>query len=200
MRYALVGDSHGQVLLPGLRKHLIATGHTVVLEEANPGWSTSKYIDNGIRARLLAARPDRVIFELGGNDHQSGSTALTSMVQAARDAGAKSIVWFGPFTAVKAPYRDLHNAVADAQAKLLPSLGVRFIDTRPFSQIGHRSDGVHFASYRAILASMTPYTTSTPRALPTIPRPVWWAGAAAAVVGAVLLIAHALRPPTDTPR
>ena len=44
------------------------------------------------------------------------------------------------------------------QARILPPLGVKWVDTKSYSQTGHRSDGVHFtsAAYRQLAAQMLP--------------------------------------------
>ena len=153
MRIALVGDSHSQVLWPRLKTALEAAGHQVVLSEATPGWAESKYISSGsLPDKLKAAQPDLVVYELGGNnmsrieaDYRKGPETL---VKLAKDVGA-SVVWFGP-AAVDASKDSStsirHESTADMQSRILPALGVTWVDSRPFTvnSPNHQPDGVHF--------------------------------------------------------
>lgn len=190
MRYALIGDSHGQVIVPALRKALTAAGHTVVLAEANPGWSSSRYLSDGIAARLRAARPDRVVVQLGGNDRQKDAemaTTLGAWRDAIVGAGADAI-WFGPFQAIRDPHRGSHDTTAGILARRLPALGIRFVDTRPFSQEGHRDDGVHFRSYASIARAISDRLAQT-LAAPRSSVRGWIAlGVASAALVAFLLL------------
>ena len=162
-----------------------------MLSLANAGWSEAKYLTTDIGGQLRAAAPDIVVFELGGNNQKMSEGAysadLQRLVAFAKDAGAKTIIWFSPFHALEASTAKRHDASADMQSHILPSMGVRWVDTRPYSMEGHRSDGVHFtnAAYQQIAARM----------LPEIQVGVTEAGWALPVVigAAVIAVAVALR-------
>jgi lysophospholipase L1-like esterase len=153
-----------------LRSSLSAQGNTVVLSLANAGWSESKYLTTDIAGQLRSAAPDIVVYELGANNSKRDPNAYGSDVQRlvalAKDAGASTIIWFSPFHAlssVNARVAENHEFSSGVQANLLPALGVRWVDTRPYSQSGHRSDGVHFTNegYRQLAARMLPEIRET---------------------------------------
>ena len=149
---ALIGDSHTQAIWPIVTRELTKVGHTVVLSEANPGWSEATFRQKmpDLPARLKAARPDIVVIELGGNGSKSGEAYADDvrwLVQAARDAGADRVIWYGPAatsTGASEGVARHHVEAAEAQSQLLPSLGVEWHDSRPLTTTDHRSDGVHF--------------------------------------------------------
>ena len=157
-RVVFVGDSHGEVLGPLLRTALLQRGATVPLVLANRGWSTSRYVASGELDRMRGARPDLVIYELGGNDGpvsaQAYAPALRAAVGAARAAGAREIVWIGPARTAEGATPDTavrHENNALYQESLLPQMAVRWIDSRRHTYGGHGRDGVHFsrAGYEA---------------------------------------------------
>jgi hypothetical protein len=148
MRIALIGDSHSQALWPIVRPALAAAGHIVVLQEANPGWSEAKYLSSTLGAKLAGAKPDLVVYELGGNnmkmDMASYRNDALGLVQLAKQAGA-SVLWLGPPSsnaAVAASTSARHEATANMQEQL----GLDWVDSRPYTLSNHRSDGVHFDS------------------------------------------------------
>lgn len=150
---ALIGDSHTQAIWPLVKSALSAT-HSVVLQEANPGWSEATYRQKmpDLPARLAAARPEIVAIELGGNGTKTGDAYAEDvrwLVSAAKDAGASRIIWYGPATTAQGAsdyVRDRHEQIADEQSRLLPSLGVEWHDSRPLTLTDQRSDGVHFTN------------------------------------------------------
>lgn len=149
-RVALIGESHEQVLWPLLAPKLRAAGHEVVYQVANPGWSEARFLKDGdLAARLSAARPDVVIFGLGGNNRQAGTAYTSTVKRLLALASPARVVWIGVPVAVKAPFDRYHADTANEQAATLPGLGVTWIDSRPYTRAGHRADGVHFTSYRA---------------------------------------------------
>jgi lysophospholipase L1-like esterase len=172
MRIALIGDSHSQVLWPRLTAGLTAAGHQVVLTEANPGWSEAKYISSGsLPAKLQTAKPDLVVFELGGNNmkmdlpsYQGDPAALIKM---AKSSGA-SVLWLGPpasdaSKASSTAHR--HETTANMQSSLIRALGASWVDSRPFTvnSQNHQADGVHFngTGYTAWAKAMLPYILSS---------------------------------------
>jgi lysophospholipase L1-like esterase len=149
-RVAMVGDSHSVVFFPMLVPQIEAAGHQVVLRESNNGWSEAKYISDGLPARLKAAKPDWVVFELGANnwkmDPATYAADVKVLYQAAKDAGASRVIWMSPPKAVRADIEEKHEKTSEMQKALFPSLGIEWIDTRPFMNTGHSGDGVHFGS------------------------------------------------------
>lgn len=151
---ALIGDSHTQALWPRVSKALAPSGYTVVLQEAQPGWSEASFRSkkSDLPARLAEARPEVVVIELGGNAQKVGDAYAEDarwLVTAAKDAGAKRILWYGPATSVASINQDAatrHERTANTQSTLLPSLGVEWHDSRPLTLTDQRSDGVHFTS------------------------------------------------------
>jgi hypothetical protein len=136
----MLGDSHSQLLGPRMKTRLNAAGHSVSYQ-AFPGKGTAA-------AQSLATIPrnqDAVILSLGGNDRRDQSAARKKLVDTVkiRNPDAK-IVWFGPFAAPESWVGPHHDEQAEAQRSQLPTLGVTWVDTRPFSRTGHRADKVHF--------------------------------------------------------
>ena len=173
MRIALVGDSHTQVVWPALKKLLSATGYVVCLQEANPGWDVKSYQEKmNLPQKLASCNPDVVVYGLGGNNFELTSDAYSRRIawaiDAARNAGAKRILWVGPATAKRADVNDRHQKTADILASILPSYHVEFLDTRPFTLSGQRSDGVHFdsATYQRWAQRIADALANAPEASP----------------------------------
>lgn len=150
----LIGDSHTQVLWPIVTRAVGGAGHSVVFSEAHPGWSEETYRQKmpDLLSRLAAARPEIVVFELGGNGGKTGAAYAEDvrwLVQASRDAGARRIIWYGPASTApqaSASVAARHQQIANEQSSLLPSLGVEWHDSRPLTLTDQRDDGVHFNS------------------------------------------------------
>ena len=150
MRVLLVGDSHSQALWPRVRPWAEGRGH-VVRAISNAGWSEQRYLnDDSLWQAIEEFRPDGVVVELGGNNRLAGrdyETLLRTFVERCQTAGANVVWWVGPSTAIKQPWRGTHDASAETQARVLPTLpNVRWLDSRPFTTSGQRDDGVHFTS------------------------------------------------------
>ena len=155
-RVFIVGDSHVQMLGPLLTRQLRSDGFDVIGYEARPGWSSLRYQRAGDLAELLEANgsPEVVVVSLGGNDipasRERYRAHLEWVVSQARAAGAQKIVWLGPATSdTDASERAAvvgarHEQNAEWQAELLPTLGVRWIDSRPCTNAHHGRDGIHF--------------------------------------------------------
>lgn len=152
----VVGDSHVQMLGPTLTHRLEERGVRVAGYEARPGWSTQRYRRAGDLTDVLegAGRPEIVVVSLGGNDFvgspETYYAQLSWVVDHARAAGAREIIWLGPATSdVEAGERAAevgarHERNANLQAELLPALGVTWIDSRPMTTEHHGRDGIHF--------------------------------------------------------
>lgn len=142
MTFALIGDSQAEGLAPWLRREL---GSDLVFVDARRGRPTSEFLD----ARI--PQVDVLIAILGGNDTASSRypATLELTVDAFR-ARSRRIVWVGP-SAVDVhedpETAERHDAARAAQARVLPRLGVEFLDPRAW-QVGaageHAPDGVHF--------------------------------------------------------
>ena len=143
-RVALVGDSHSQALFPRLRPRLEAAGLEVVLQESKPGWSLERFVSDGVVGRLKAVRPDLLVVSLGGNDRPQED--YETKIQAFLAAVDTLVVWNGP--ADTSPIADATVATAHDQVRnrLSTLLGPAFFDAYPWTDSGHREDGVHFGS------------------------------------------------------
>jgi lysophospholipase L1-like esterase len=155
-RVFIVGDSHVFMLGPMLRERIEASGAHVLGYESRHGWSTERYRRAGDLRRVLTSRgrPDVVIVCLGGNDFVRSSERYSRdmrwVVDQAYAAGAQEVIWLGPATSnspgrrrvAAVDARHAHNA--QLQSEFLPTLHVRWIDSRPVTQRNHLRDGVHF--------------------------------------------------------
>jgi len=160
-RVALIGESHEQVLWPLLASKLRAAGHQIVYQVANPGWSEARFLKDGdLASHLASARPDVVIFGLGGNNRQAGADYTASVKRLLALASPARVVWIGVPVAVKAPFDRYHADTAALQAAIMPGLGVTWIDSAPYTRAGQRGDGVHFTSYRAWADGIAPAVLS----------------------------------------
>lgn len=146
MNIALVGDSHTQVVWPLLASLLESMGHRIVLQRSQPGWDVKSYQKEGILGGQLAAvHPDLVIYGLGGNNFEL-SDAYNARIAYIRSITPNALLWVGPAHAKDPSVAHRHDWTAD----YLKSNVSPFLDIRPYTQTGHRSDGVHFepATYR----------------------------------------------------
>lgn len=152
----VVGDSHVRMLGPALRDALDEDGFRFAGYLSRHGWSTLRYRQEGdLRAILEAAgRPEIVVVSLGGNDFVRSRARyegdLRWIVDEAHAAGAREIVWLGPATSDVERSENArttgarHERNAELQRELLPAMGVRWTDSRPFTVSHHGHDGVHF--------------------------------------------------------
>lgn len=148
MRVLLVGDSHSQALWPRIKPYLEARGHEV-MAISNPGWSEKRYLDDpALWGAVERFRPTGVVVELGGNNRLHGdayASLLRTFVDRLKGGGATVVWWVGPSAAVREPWRASHDATAAEQKKVIPDLpNTRWMDSRPFTDVNHRDDGVHF--------------------------------------------------------
>jgi lysophospholipase L1-like esterase len=176
-------------------KLLQSAGHTVVLTEANAGWSEAKYLSSGnLASKLSAARPDLVVFALGGNNQKMKAADYLAdvgqLVRMAKNAGAAHVLYVGPATATEVVTSARHETSADILAANVPSMGVTWLDSRPLTLSGQRSDGVHFndAAYTSWAKAITDKIVSTSRGVST--STLW---AAVGVSVAALAVAVAFR-------
>lgn len=137
MKTAIIGDSHTQALGPLLRRLL----PNVVAVYANPGWSVKRWA----AAPPDVSQADRVIVILGGNDRETSKTYPTTLQKFLVNLRGKQVIWFGPPQA-SGEIGTYHERTRQLQASLLPGMGVRWIDSTPWTGSDHRSDGVHFTS------------------------------------------------------
>ena len=148
MKVALIGDSHSQALFPRLRDSLTQQGYEVISMVSKPGWGAKRFVDEGLA--IVPAEAEGIVVSLGGNNHN-----LTSDYGRHIDdfivsvGGAKRIVWVGPATSdasIAPSVAQRHEWTADYLKGALPSRGIKFIDSRPFTETAHREDGVHFTA------------------------------------------------------
>lgn len=136
MTYDLIGDSHMQALGPLLRRFL-PTG-SVLSVQAQPGWSVKRWA-----AAPPKVTADRVIVVLGGNDRETSKTYAATLKKFLSTLQSKEVLWFGPSQA-KGEIGAWHERTRQLQKSLLPGMGVRWIDSSPWTGSDYRPDGVHF--------------------------------------------------------
>lgn len=155
-----LGNSHsepGSISLRHVMEPFFAReGAHLLRWEGRRSWSTGCYLDGspcprgasrpeGVEAMTRGA--DVVFLELGANDHPGSDYRglIRRFIGAVRSSNPRAqIVWMGPPTAVAPGVRERHDDVASRQRTIVPSDGVRWIDSRPMTATGHASDGVHF--------------------------------------------------------
>lgn len=194
---ALIGDSHAEILFPLLKPIAEAAGYRVVFSSAKRGWSEASYNrDASFASSLAAARPNVALVHLGGNNQAMSTAAYSRDVQTLlgtlERAGVKRVLWIGPYAATSdtANTRVRHETTADIQATILPQFGVRWLDTRPFSQTGH-TDGVHFSrtAYADFARRIGSFLGGGAGSVAASPSRLWiWAATAASLVGIAVAV------------
>lgn len=189
MRYALFGDSHAQVVFPILEDILTNAGHDVVISKPVAGWTLKKHIQNGFASLLLSSDVDALVLSLGGNNSNlspSYQQTIDQALQIAKQAGIKKIYWVSPAWAIRDDVQVRHEWTTNYLKSNLPRY-VKFIDIRPLTKSGHRSDGVHFnrSTYEK-WAKLVSEDLLTQLAITQIPKWTWWIGGG--VIGLSLLI------------
>jgi len=148
MKFALIGDSHAQVIFPNLQKLLENDGHEVVLSKPKAGWTIEKHIDNGLELEMTNSDPDIVLYSLGGNnrdlDTNSYKKKIKKGIDIAKKSGAKKILWVSPFYSFDQEVEDRHRWTHLYLKNKSPILGIEYINLRETSKDGHTSDNVHF--------------------------------------------------------
>lgn len=143
MKIALLGDSHSQALFPRLEGPLIQQGYEVISSVSQPGWGVKKFVDQGMAT--VPPEAEGVVISLGGNNHNLTSDYERQVDRFLASIGpTKRIVWVGPAASVREDVSHRHEWTADTLSKILPSKGIKFIDSRSYTAAGHRDDGVHF--------------------------------------------------------
>jgi len=198
MKVALIGDSHTQALWPRVREALEDEGVEVVLERAEPGWTAQRYENQGtVQFQLAEAAPDVVLIELGGNNSNFDGDYFNHadwLITAAKRAGAKKVLWFGPAASdpsIAPSTADRHDRTAEMQRDHIEVLGVKWFDSRPWTQTGHRSDGVHFTpeGYDAWAEQILHVFRQHGKGLPLVA----WIGMSAGLLGLIAAILYRLR-------
>ena len=148
MKVALIGDSHSQALFPRLRDSLTQQGYEVISMVSKPGWGAKRFVDEGLA--IVPAEAEGIVVSLGGNNHNLTSDYGRQVDTFISSVGpTKRIVWVGPATSdasIAPSVAQRHEWTADYLKDILPSRGIKFIDSRPFTKAGHREDGVHFTA------------------------------------------------------
>lgn len=147
MRIALIGDSQSEALWPLVTKAM--PQHEFVLVRTQRGWESVHYKKEGkLEQQLKDAKPELVVIELGGNNYfvtePTYQPYVDWMLKAARDSGARHILWLGPATATKSPNKENKEWTNAFQKKYIGGQSdVTWFDSFPYTQTGH-VDGVHF--------------------------------------------------------
>jgi hypothetical protein len=179
MRYALFGDSHAQVVFPILESILRDSGHDVVISKPVAGWTLQKHLENGFKSILTGSDADALVLSLGGNNSNlspSYQQTIDQALQIAKQAGIKKIYWVSPAWAIRDDVQIRHEWTTNYLKSNLPR-HVKFIDIRPLTKSGHRSDGVHFSrnTYEQ-WAKLVSDRLLTQLAIIQIPKWTWWIG------------------------
>ncbi len=157
-RVAFVGDSHMQALGPRMSRTFAVEGFEPVGVVARVGWGTNRYRRaDDLEEVLRPMRPDIVVVVLGSNDYgirRASSLAPRTLwiVAAARAAGARRVVWFGPpagdpdASELAARVAENHDRIARMQREIFASSDVIWVDSRPFTRGHIRGDGFHLTA------------------------------------------------------
>ena len=150
--YVLIGDSQAQGLEPHLREYMRARGYALLGASTQPGWSTSRFVEDGIARRLVSAAPDLVLVALGGNDaaitaSQQAALAsdISTLVAQLRAGGTRHIIWIGPAHSMNSDVARRHRSTTALHKLIMPALDVEWHDGDPMTRdLGHTADGTHF--------------------------------------------------------
>ena len=134
----VIGDSH----VEGLAPHLPG-----IWTLSHRGWSTSKFFEN--MPEIPAS--DQIVIVLGTNDHKSTergiATGMVGIVKRIQKQQPKTrITWVGPPSVVSGSLASLLEDVIEIEQRVSGKLGIRWIDSRPFTTSGHQPDGIHLTS------------------------------------------------------
>lgn len=147
MRILVLGDSQGEALGHAMERYLDASLSDDVAEVvAQSGISTRAFLDRHLGTD--AEGFDVVLVVLGGNDSPVSNypEILHTAVDVFSDLGRR-LIWIGPSQSDNREVAARHDAVRAIQARVLPALGVEFLDPRTW-QVGpageHSADGTHF--------------------------------------------------------
>lgn len=147
---AIIGDSQAEGLSGPLRAALVRAGVGPVLGAVTISGITTRGLLDREKPQALMAHTDAelVIVALGGNDSTTSSypATLAAFVDAFRrtDGSRPDIVWIGPAFSLREDVDARHEMVSAVQSQVLPGLGVRWYDSREWTQDGHAGDDVHF--------------------------------------------------------
>lgn len=151
MKIALIGDSHSQAVFPLLSRMLKEAGNDIVLQISKPGWDILSFQKEGKLESLLSeAKPDMVIYSLGGNNQELSETYISKLdwiAGIARSANENvKIVYVGPAKSLRADVERRHFFTNNIIKRYCSENGIKFIDVYPVTTNGHRDDKVHFDS------------------------------------------------------
>lgn len=149
MKFALIGDSHTQVIFPKLIPLIEEDGNEVALSKPKAGWTLEKHINNNLENELNTSNPDVVIFSLGGNNRQLDKGYMETVkkgIKLAQKSGVKAIFWVSPMFSLDDDVELRHKWTHIKLKNKLPLYGVKYINVRPYTKDGFQSDNVHFVN------------------------------------------------------
>jgi lysophospholipase L1-like esterase len=180
----IIGDSQAVGLAPHLERELPRYGYGVARVLAEVGTSTRAAIRRGWVREALEASPRVLIVVLGGNDDPRDRDAYVDLLRSfvASIPPGVQVIWVGPMYAASREIEERHATAREWQRQILPSLGVTWIDSRPWSQVGHAPDGVHFTqqAYAAIARAFAKHVFAPPirwifvPGVPVLALVAWW--------------------------
>jgi len=174
-KIALIGDSHSEVTFPLLKPKLEQAGHTVSSMVSEIGWATYSFNNQpSYFQTLLQGDPDTIIVALGGNNSKLSDSSYGQSIQTfLSNIGypQRKVIWISPKRAIREDVERRHEWTSEWLKRNLPN-DIIFIDSRPYTEQGHRDDGVHFtrSAYKQFVEKITPKVLSGVSLPPTLYR------------------------------
>jgi uncharacterized membrane protein len=138
--FALIGDSQGVGLEPGLRELL-----SIVFADPKVGWTTARIRRDGPFEGALRSSASTIILVTGGNDDPLDVTALRDMIASSRAAG-KRLVVVGPVFALTDDAARHDRARTQLRAATVaPAV---FVDAYPMTRDLASTANVHLTATR----------------------------------------------------
>lgn len=142
----IVGDSHNESVGPRLAREYRSRGYRPRVV-ARRGWSLSRYRANGLQMGQL----DEAVVVLGGNnrewDREQYQFNVEWLTRRLTAAGARRIIWIGPFYSSAEQHALRHRRTRDLQRSIFASTSVLWLDMyEPTLAYRRAPDGSHYLS------------------------------------------------------
>ena len=189
MKYAMFGDSHAQAVFPVVGQLLSSLGHDV-LAKPMAGWTLRRHLDDGLDTIVSQFKPDVLLLSLGGNNQDLTDNYrqnIDEVLSIARQNNVRKVVWVSPAWSIRDDVQKRHEWTSNYLKSNLPRR-VKFVDIRPITKDGHRSDGVHFTSqkYNQWAELVSKYLL--PNAITQIHPMTWIVSGSIAIIGLAAMI------------
>ncbi len=151
IKILMVGDSHGTVILPYLKKSLVSEGYISenIDVVANNGWATYSYLDKQSDLDTFLAHNDSydfVIVELGGNNgitNDGYGDKVFQFLDLIRYPKSK-VIWIGPFFASHSSTQARHLFTHQFLEDNLPEDVLYIPMMEKQGEYTLSSDGIHY--------------------------------------------------------